>query len=170
MGCSSRVHAAMHGPAPQAPRRDQHRPRSPAPTTRLGDWYATLIYTPVGQVVLGVGERTLLPVILQAKEAATLTRRFPAAVRDVLVALGVPDPLVDAEVEAMNDVRIGRTSNRRVLGSMNDFVFLLEGYVEAEPTASLVSYALKLAEAPCGPIGMNSPDCATVDLFANGLH
>jgi hypothetical protein len=141
-----------------------------APTTRLGDWTCNLLYTPVGQLVLAVAERTLLPVILPARTSSTLTRRFPGAVREVLVALGVPEPLIDAEVEAMGDVRIGCTANRTVLGSMNDFVNLLRADIEAEPTMTLVAMALRLAEAPCGPIGMNSPDRATLELLAAALH
>jgi hypothetical protein len=37
------------------------------PTTRLGDWYANLLFRPGGQVVLFVNERTLLPVIVKAR-------------------------------------------------------------------------------------------------------
>ncbi len=36
----------------------------PEPTTRLGDWYANLLFRPGGQVVLFVNERTLLPVLV----------------------------------------------------------------------------------------------------------
>ena len=38
---------------------------------------------------------------------------------------------------------------------------------EPAPGQSLTSAALELAQAPCGPIGMGSPDRATVSLFAN---
>ena len=56
----------------------------------------------------------------------------------------------------MGEVRIGRTENRRILGSMTDFAWLLDSYLT--PGRSLEDVALHLAEAPCGPIGMLSPD------------
>ena len=41
------------------------------PTTRLGDWYANLLFRPGGQVVLFVNERSLLPVLVLASPAST---------------------------------------------------------------------------------------------------
>jgi len=40
------------------------------PTTRLGDWYANLLFQPGGQVVLFVNERSLLPVLVAASPRA----------------------------------------------------------------------------------------------------
>ena len=53
--------------------------------------------------------------------------------------------------------------SRQILGSMNDFDRMLD----PAPGESLASAALELAEAPCGPIGMQSPDRATIGVFAN---
>jgi hypothetical protein len=39
--------------------------------------------------------------------------------------------------------------------------------LDPAPGESLASVALELAEAPCGPIGMQSPDRATIGVFAN---
>lgn len=46
---------------------------------------------------------------------------------------------------------------------MNDFDRMLD----PAPGHSLTSAALELAEAPCGPIGMESPDWATLEAFAS---
>jgi len=56
-----------------------------------------------------------------------------------------------------------QTNSRTILGTMNDFDRMLD------PAAgqSLTSAALELAEAPCGPIAMESPNRATVHLFAS---
>jgi hypothetical protein len=45
------------------------------PDTVLGDWYANLIRCGRTQVVLAVSERTLLPVVLQAKDSGSCWRR-----------------------------------------------------------------------------------------------
>ena len=53
-------------------------PEDVAPTTKLGDWYANLLYAPGGQAVLFVSERSLLPIVVPAKEARALVDRFRA--------------------------------------------------------------------------------------------
>ena len=133
-----------------------------APTTLLGDWYANLCFRPGGQVVLFVNERSLLPVLVPAAPAARLATRFQAAAADMLLRLGVPAPVVDLERREMEQVRIGRTASRQVLGSMTDFAYLMESY-RLDPIA-LDDLALKLAQAPCGPIGMKRPAEVVLEL------
>jgi len=62
----------------------------------------------------------------------------------------------------MAEIVFARTISRQNLGSMNDFDRMLD----PAPGESLASAALELAEAPCGPIGMQSPDRATIGVFA----
>jgi hypothetical protein len=135
-----------------------------APTTVLGDWYGTLIYAPRIQLVLLTSERTLLPVVVEAREARTLTQRFPMALARVLAELGVALPAIDREVQAMAAPRTGKTASRQVLGTMNDFQRMMPYH--QWPPRSLTAVSLELAEAPCGPIGMRSPDDLTRELFA----
>lgn len=91
-------------------------------TTRLGDWYATLVYERTEQLVLCVSERSLLPVLPPAKEARTLVPRFRNALAEFLACLGVPPAEIERERAEMADVRISRTASRQILGSMNDFL------------------------------------------------
>lgn len=135
------------------------------PTTVLGDWYATLVYAPGMQLVLLTSERTLLPVVVQAREARTLAERFPLALTRVLAELKVPLALIEREVAAMAASRIGKTASRQVLGTMNDFQRMMP--YDRWPPRSLTAVALGLAEAPCGPIAMRSPDELTQELFAS---
>jgi hypothetical protein len=132
-------------------------------TSRLGDWYANAVSVHRRHVVLGVSGVTLLPVLVEAVPYKTMTSRFIDAMREVLRALGVGDAQVAAEVEAMREVVVAPTNDRRVLGSMNDFAWMMQGYIEHEP--SLLHVALKLSEAPCSPLGMNNPREATRALF-----
>jgi hypothetical protein len=133
------------------------------PTTRLGDWYATLVYEGREQLVLCVSERSLLPVVIPAREARTLVPRFQDALAELLVLLGVPAAEIERELADMVDVRIGRTASRTILGSMNDFLRMLPSY--RRPGTSLLDASRKLAKAPCGPLGMRSPDDVAPELL-----
>lgn len=134
------------------------------PTTVLGDWYGTLVHAPGMQLVLLVSERTLFPLVVPAREARTLAERFPLALGRALAQLGVSPAAIEREVQAMADPRIGKTARRTVLGSMNDFQRMMPAH--PWPPRSLTTLSLELAEAPCGPIAMRSPDDLTRELFA----
>ncbi|GAC1494954.1 MAG: hypothetical protein NVS1B5_20240 [Gemmatimonadaceae bacterium] len=143
-------------------------PNPPTCSTVLGDWYANLLRVSKQQFILCVSEKTLLPVLLPAVAAKLLPRRLPEAAFDVLKRLGIPGSAIDREMREMQDAVVARTASRSVLGMMNDFAFaapyrLVEG-------ASLVEVALWLAETPCSPIDMNSPDRETQTAFAESLH
>lgn len=155
--CTAKLLARL-GPLTEAAREE--------PTTALGDWYATLVHAPRMQVVLLVSERTLMPLVVPAREARTLVKRVPLALARALAELGVASPAIEREVEAMAGPHIGKTASRRVLGSMNDFLRMMRFH--PWPPRSLTALSLELAEAPCGPIGMQSPDDVTRELFAAG--
>jgi hypothetical protein len=137
------------------------------PTTLLGDWYANLLYRKPQQLVVCVSERTLLPVIVPAKEIHTLPARLALAVREVLLALGISPSLAAREHSEMQEFVFGRTQNKRVLGSLNERMSELSYIMDRRPNESLLNRSLFLAEAPCKPIGYNSPDRATRELFAS---
>jgi hypothetical protein len=139
-------------------------PSPPATTNGLGDWYANLLYTKPQQLVLCVSQRTLLPVVVIAKGSEPVAVRLAAGVAKTLQSIGIPGPAVDAELAAMADATISTTASRQVLGSMNDLASLLEAYLAHGDT--LVQAALRLAEAPCSPIGMNCPREATIELLS----
>src|SRR5262249_47773564 len=105
----------------------RHELPATPPSTKLGDWYAHLLFTRP-QLVLCVSERTLLPVLVPARDGSLLVARLCYAVGQMLTALGVGDAAVASEREAMKDAVIGKTVSRQVLGSMNDFVHMLDSY------------------------------------------
>ena len=146
-------------------RRLDYREETSAPTTILGDWYANILFSRPQQLVLCVSERSLLPVVLLAKENQTLAPRLGAAVGELLLTLGVAPALVEREQTEMRSFAYGRTKNRRVLGSLNDLMFQLSWYLHDRPESSLLEHSLHLAETPCAPIGYSSPDRVTVELF-----
>ena len=135
---------------------------APSSSTLLGDWYAHVLFVQRRPLVLAVSARTLLPVLVPARDPATLGPRLCVELGLVLAALGIPHALIREEQLQMTEVVFDRTVSRQILGSMNDFDRLLD----LAPGESLTSAALQLARAPCRPIGMKSPDRATARLFA----
>jgi hypothetical protein len=138
-------------------------------STRLGNWYATALFWKP-QMALVVNERTLLPVLLPLAPAATLAQRFPIALRDVLRALDMPAQFIDSEISGMSEVVYTKTANRSVLGVMNEFVFLAEGYRDQGGSVNPVALSLKLAGTPCGRLykGAVFPDKALRELVHGG--
>lgn len=128
-------------------------------TTALGSWYATvLLWKP--QVALLVNENTLLPVLMPLAPCRDLAERFPEQLANVLAAHGVPQQFIDHELAQMNEVQYAKTSNRSVVGIMNQFSYLAEGYREYLETKDLRALSLRLSETPCSPLykGVVSPD------------
>jgi len=138
-----------------------------APTSLLGDWYANVLVRRPEHLVLALSERTLLPVLLPAKETKSLPLRMSQAVGEVLHRLGIDPVLIDRERQAMQTVRIGRTASRSVLGSLNDLMYQLEVGLDMRPERTLLEHALWLAETPCKPIEYGYPAGATQALFAS---
>jgi hypothetical protein len=136
------------------------------PDTVLGDWYVNLVRAGRTQVVLAVSERTLLPVVVPLKEARTVARRISEAVAPMLLSIGIPAEAVNVERDAMLDVVIAKTANRRVLGSLNDLAFQLQVGLVHFPDCTLLQHSLWLARTPLKLIEYGAPDRATVAAFA----
>ena len=136
-----------------------------ASTGVLGDWYANLLNIGPTRLVLCQSERSLLPVILPARNKA-FPAEFGSALSRVLLVLGIPVRQVNAEVEATRDIQFAKTRSRQVLGVMNDYAFSAQVCLaHAQTNEPVLETCLRLAETPTGPIGMDSPDRLTVSLF-----
>ena len=136
------------------------------PTTRLGDWYANILFARPEQLVLCVSERSLLPVVVPARPAAALPLRLAQSLAEVLARLGVEPVHVANEQREMESFAFGRTSNRRVLGTLNELMLQLSWYLRANPAMSLLEASLKLARTPCSAVAGAFPDRATLSLFS----
>ena len=133
----------------------------------LGDWYANLLNFGPTRLVLCQSERSLLPVILPARNKS-FPSEFGSALSRVLLALGIPVQQVNAEVLATRDIQFARTRSRQVLGVMNDYALSAHYFLaRAGSDDPVLETCLKLAKTPTGPIGMDSPDRLTVSLFSS---
>lgn len=134
-----------------------------ASDTTLGDWTAHLLFIRRQQLVLAVSNKTLLPVLLPIAPNKTFLARFVEAAGEMLMAIGVDRKLVIAEMAAMGECIVAPTSDRRVLGTINDFGRMFGVYMDGRP---LPEVARHLAEAPCSPIGMDRPRDVAREMFS----
>lgn len=141
-------------------------PEPAHPDTVLGDWNANLIRVGRIQVVLAVSERSLLPIVVPARDGRSLVQRLSEALEPMLTAVGVPVDDVIAERGAMQRWAIGKTANRRVLGSLNDLAFQLQVGLLDFPDQTLLAQSLWLAKTPLKVIDYGAPDQATLAAFA----
>jgi len=139
------------------------------PSTVLGNWYATALFWKP-QLALLVNERTLLPVLLPLAPAANLPERIAPALARVLRMHGIDQDFIEREVAAMDEVRIAKTSNRSLVGTMNEFEFQAEVYRDHSGITDLLELAMRLAQTPCGAIKGNSPARLLRQLATGARH
>ena len=124
-----------------------------SPTTALGDWYVNLVYVGRSQFVLCTSDKSLLSVVLPARRLKSeLTSRLREGVTQLLTDLNIPSRCIARELHEMSSSVISRTSSKSVLGSMNDFAFLLEVAVRQQPDITPRALSLELSGTPCQPL------------------
>lgn len=137
------------------------------PTTRLGDWYAGWV-PERSPLVLAINERTLLSVVVALAPSITLVERWVAATGDLLLALGIAQSDVEQELLAMRDVTIGATANRRVLGCLNEAIFMRSHLRRREEIVSLRDESIALADMIYSTTRYEPPRQLVRDAFGSG--
>lgn len=131
-------------------------------TTRLGDWYGNLIRMGNRHVLLFISERSRLPVMIPVRQANRLRAAFPDAVCQMLSAVGVPAAAIESERLQMSEIAVGRTKNRSLLGSLNDFSLMARMHFVTRRNDPLERIARDLAETPLIlPVGGEHPSAVT---------
>src|SRR6266545_8364820 len=110
---------------------------APDATTTLGDWYANRLNIGRHRLVLCTNERSLLSVVVPAKDLPQLPQRLAESLAVLLRRIRVPATAITREVREMQWVRFDGTMSRSVLGSMNDFALTAQAFVH-RPDASVV--------------------------------
>ena len=144
--------------------------------TALGDWYVNRLVVDRQPLLLLLSSRSLLPVIVPARDVRSLPKQLPNLIAARLLRLGVPNHLVAAEFAAMTPVLISRTVSRSVVGIMVDFAKLIPLHLEPggwdENTLSHVE--AQLARTPCHASKRDDqviwPDRDTPTLLAARWH
>ena len=135
-------------------------------TTRLGDWYGNILQIGRHQHLLFISERSRLPVVIPIREGKRLASVFPDAVCGVLGHVGVGIADIADERSRMSEIAFGRTRNRSLLGTLNDFAFMAQSVdarrAEPESPAELVRF---LSQTPILPLDGASPITLTRAVF-----
>ena len=139
-------------------------------TSKLGPWCA--ISFNVGRVplVIFTNERSLLSVLVPVKEIRTLHSRFLTSLEVLFHSIGVSSVQARDELDEMKVVQVTSKTNRRTLGSMNDFVYHVSGALQDNPGDSLENIALHLSKVPCAPLRYGYPREAALNFLDPPPH
>jgi hypothetical protein len=135
-------------------------------TTRLGDWYGNILRIGRRQHLVFISERSRLPVVIPIREVKRLGAAFPDAVCERLSIVGVAAADIADERMRMSELAFGRTRNRSLLGTLNDFAFMAQqgnmNRTEPESPEELMRF---LAQTPILPLDGASPIALTKAAF-----
>jgi uncharacterized protein DUF6933 len=119
--------------------------------TALGDWFVTRLVVDRRPLLLLVSSKSLLAVLVPARNVHALPDELPAVIGARLRRLGVHEEFIRAEVAAMTPVIIAPTNDRSVMGTVVDFVkdipYSLE--INGWDDTTLPFVEARLAETPC---------------------
>jgi len=119
--------------------------------TALGDWYVNRIVVHRQPLLLLISSKSLLPMLLPARDVQGLPSRLASVVEARLKRSGIADQAIAAEVRTMDRVAVGPTADRSVLGIMVDFAKGIPHYLEQVNLgdAALHWTETLLSETPC---------------------
>lgn len=141
----------------------------PPPDAPLGEWYVNVVPLPFRgrSAVMYTSADTLLTVLAFGRSLRTTLPVFQARLPGLLESLDLPAGWVAPHAAAAREVRVARTDNRRVLGSMTDFAYLVWSYVERWAVFEEVDLGwveLQLADAPMSMLSYLNPRAAVETL------
>jgi hypothetical protein len=129
-------------------------------TNRLGDWYANIIPTESGDLILLVNEKTLLSVAIPTWESDHWLVSFRLRVANLLGMIGIPPKAILQELRHYDAIQFDKTRSRSVLGSMNDIAYQYQVIAEmakSKADLSLSNAEYRMSKMPCKSIGYRFP-------------
>ena len=102
------------------------KPDQLAKSGRLGDWHANLLRIDRYKCVLFTHDKTLVSLLvpgMRKAEFQTFTAVFHQQLFKLLNLEGLPQHQIAKMLNEYKSIKIGKTNNRSVLGSMNDLAF-----------------------------------------------
>ncbi len=130
------------------------------PLAALGDWYANLIPTYAGGLIIFVNEKSLLTVVIPSRESDYLIPLFRIRVANLLWMIGISKKIIAREVGHFDQIQFSKTASRSILGSMNDFAWHYQMMIEESADKaglSLSKAEYKMAQMPCGALDYQFP-------------
>lgn len=104
----------------------------PTSDGRLGDWYANVKSLPFRgkSVVIFFNVNSYITIIVPGNGTRQMLPEFVERTGRLLQRLGIPQPLIDEEMKAMQEIRLLKTASRSILGSMNDVAHHIEATID----------------------------------------
>jgi hypothetical protein len=135
-------------------------------TTALGDWFVRTHNVGHQRLLLCTSSRSLLTILIPARDLPGLGDRVRIAAGELLFALGAPADQINRELEEMRHYTLRSSKDRSVIGSMTDMAYLADGYLQdGSSPEHLVVVGMKLAQAPCRPLSYESPQRVALELL-----
>lgn len=139
------------------------------PTGALGDWHVNLLlWRP--QLIHCMNDRSLLSVLLPARDSSSFPARLRLALRELLVRLGASLDTANSEVGEMNESVFAPTNNRSILGCMRDAELALAYDIESGRYATLDELQWHLTDHIHEPTGYRHPGELAVELLSTPAH
>jgi len=139
------------------------------PTGALGDWYANLVPTFAGDLIIIVNELSLVTVAIPVWESENLIPLFYARVENLFWMIGVPQNVIEREINHLNPVQFAKTASRSILGSMNDIAWhyqIMAEEAEFKTHLSLSDAEFQLSQVPYGALNYRFASDVAKDLLA----
>ena len=139
-------------------------------TSTLGDWYANLVPTHSGDLIVFVNEKTLLSIAIPIWESDNLLSLSRLRVVNLLGMIGIQFKAIENELSHYDHIQFGKTRSRSVLGSMNDFALqyqVMAEEAESKADLSLSNAEYQLSQMPCKPIDYRTPSDVVKELLVH---
>jgi hypothetical protein len=92
---------------------------------------------------------------------------FLSNLERVLLEIGVAPETAAAELSRMQPLAYGSTNDRSPLGVLNNFIAQVRGDARDFPELTAHELAIRISEAPYGPIGFQNPQEVTRALLGS---
>ena len=132
----------------------------------LGDWYADFLSVGRLRLVLAVSERSLLSVIVPARDIKNLGIHIRSGLQVLLASLHVSPDALARELQEMQEMAYAPTASRVVLGCMLDLSLQARLRLDSGSPSSLNKVALDLSRNILSPLGSHYPRDVALGLLS----
>lgn len=147
----------------------------PEPTEGLGNWYANLLRIERKKCLLFTNEKTLysflIPKVLKAN-LKNIEEEFLINLSYNLQAEGFGLEVINRVMQEYQEIVFAKTSNRQVLGSMNEFAFEYDFFIRREgglEKARIFEVNKHINRTPLSPLKYKYPVDMLQEILNRGL-
>lgn len=134
-------------------------------TNRLGAWCANSFNISRSPMILITNEKTLISVIIPFKEVRSFHTRFLESLEVLFHSIALSSKDIQQELEEMKVVQFTTNTNRKTLGSMNDFDRHIRAMLNYDKNPTLEDISFHLSEIPCSPLRYAKPREAVYEII-----